>query len=106
MGRNISGITEDFALADVNKQIKEISHLDRTLQGVFVDSFAPMFPSDASQQEYFQKYTKDLWDMADAMPSLEFRSIEDILEELSECRAVNDCLTDVWKAGWHKLKEM
>ena len=95
MDRNISEITEDFALADINEQIMKISHLNKTLPGVFIDSYAPLYPDDASQQKYYQKYTQDLWDMAVAMPLLEFLSIEDILEELSECQAVNDCLNGV-----------
>merc|ERR1711915_121258 len=95
--RNASGITEQKALHEINQKIKEISHLNHDLEGVFIDSFAPLYLDDETQQEYFRKYTQRLWEIAGGTPTLEFRSIEDILEDLRVCKETNDCLSELMR---------
>merc|ERR1711915_972665 len=97
MDRNISGITEQKAVNEINQKIKEISHLNHDLEGVFIDSFAPLYLDDETQQEYFRKYTQRLWEIAGGTPTLEFRSIEDILEDLRVCKEKNDCLDELMR---------
>jgi len=92
--RNQTGVTEDSALADINKNLKEISHLNFGLEGIFLDSFAPLFPNDETQIKYFNYYAEVLWSKASTMPTLEFHTIEDILIELDECKKENDCLSE------------
>jgi len=93
--RNRTGVTEESALTDINQQIQKISHLDHDLSGVFIDSYAKFFPNNKYQQDQFMKYATQLWEYALATPTLEFLSIEDILQELSECQTENDCLCDL-----------
>jgi len=93
--RNRTGVTEESALADINQQIRQISHLDHDLSGVFIDSYAKFYPNNEYRQAQFMKYATQLWDYALATPTLEFLSIEDILHELSECQTENDCLCDL-----------
>jgi len=95
--RNLSGITEQKALDEINQNIKGISHLNHDLDGMFIDSYAAFFPDDQTQQEYFRKYTQMLWEIAGGTPTLEFRSVEDILEELRVCKEKNDCLDELMR---------
>merc|ERR1711970_793269 len=93
--RNRTGLTEEGALEDINEAIKEISHLNATLPGVFIDSYAAFYPDDEKQQEYFKNYAMQMWNFANSLPELQFYTIEDILEDLNECRVQNDCLNEV-----------
>merc|ERR1711915_527158 len=93
--RNASGITEQKALHEINQKIKEISHLNHNLEGVFVDSFATFFPDDDTQKDYFSRYAQRLWEVARGTPTLEFRFVEHILEDLRVCKEANYCLEDM-----------
>ena len=97
ISRNISGITEDLALGQINANIKKISHLDHDLEGVFIDSnaFLDHNQNDETRQSYFKNYTEKLWNIAKNTPVIEFRSMEDIVDDLRVCREQNDCLTEV-----------
>merc|ERR1711915_568133 len=95
--RNASGITEQKALHEINQKIKEISHLNHNLDGVFVDSFATFFPDDDTQKDYFSRYAQRLWEVARGTPTLEFRFVENILEDLRVCKEANYCLDDLRK---------
>jgi len=93
--RNASGITEQKALHEINQKIKEMSHLNHNLEGVFVDSFATFFPDDDTQKDYFSRYAQRLWEIARGNPTLEFRFVENILEDLRVCKETNYCLEDL-----------
>merc|ERR1711892_596826 len=95
MTRNISGVTEQIALDDINENLRSLTHLNQTLPGVFIDSYAPMFVNDETQQEYYRKYTRELWDLALQAPTLDFITIEDILDDLHTCQQTNDCLGQI-----------
>jgi len=93
--RERQGITEEDTLNDIIDHIMEVAHLDHPLEGIFLDSWATYYPNDEVQQSYFYKYAKQLWEKANSLPKFDFYTIEDILSQLDDCRAKNDCLNDV-----------
>jgi len=97
LSRNISGISEELALGQINANIKKISHLDHDLEGVFIDSYAFLEhnQNDETRQSYFKNNTEKLWNIAKNTPVIEFRSMEDIMEDLRVCREQNTCLSEV-----------
>ena len=76
MNRNISGITEESALLDINTNLKNMFHLNHTLPGVFIDSYSVYYPNDQIQQDHFIKYSQELWNFAKAKEAFSFFTIE------------------------------
>ena len=95
MERNHSGKTESWYLAEKNKQLQERFHLTHDLEAVFIDSWAKQDWNldDESQQEAFDRESTKLWDLFTSMTSFEFKTIQDVIEELAECNIQLDCLS-------------
>jgi len=95
--RESHGRNETTALKEVNDMIKKNSHLNDSLEGIFLDSYAVQEWNldDEVQQAYFQQYAQELWEAAVARGNFSFLTIEDILEQLDEALAENDRLHDV-----------
>ena len=70
----------------MNEQLKAKFHLDKDLDGIFIDSWAKFFPNDASQQKSFTRETSNLWKFFSSQNQFEFKSIQDILDELHKCQ--------------------
>ena len=83
---NCSGKTEDWKINDMNEQLKTKFHIDQDLDGVFIDSYAKFFPNDVSQQEAFTRETSKLWKFFSSQSQFEFKSMQDILDELHKCK--------------------
>jgi len=93
--RERQGITEEKTCQDINDHIMEVAHLTFPLTCIFLDSYATYYLEDDTQQYYFYLYAKMLWEKANDLPNFDFYTIEDILNQLDDCRTKNDCLNDV-----------
>jgi len=93
--RERQGITEEKTCQDINDHIMEVAHLTFPLTCIFLDSYATYYPEDDTQQSFFYLYAKMLWEKANGLPNFDFYTIEDILNQLDDCRTKNDCLNDV-----------
>ena len=74
--REIEGITEESALLGLNENLKKMFHLNHSLPGVFIDSWAVYYPDDQVQQDYFSMYTQQLWKFAEEKEAFSFFTIE------------------------------
>jgi len=92
--RNRTGQTESWWTADKNQQLKERFHVKTDLKAVFIDSYAKQDwnLNDALQQEAFNRESKKLWENLNELNDFEFKSIQDVIEELNQCTAQLDCL--------------
>ena len=90
--RNHSGKTESWWIEEKNKQIQARFHIEKDLDAVFIDSWSQQTWNleDQLQQIAFQRETKKLWDLFSAMDSFEFKTIQDVIEELQECNQLLD----------------
>ena len=85
--RNHSGKTESWWTEEKNKQLQARFGLEKDLEAVFIDSWSqqPWNLEDQLQQVAFQRETKKLWDRFSGMDGFEFKTIQDVIEELNEC---------------------
>ena len=64
----------------------------------FIDSFAPLYPEDATQQMHFKEETDMLWDFAQLSPEFKFKTIDELLLEnylmKEEIKWLNNVITD------------
>ena len=69
--------------------------MSRNLTAFFIDSWAkmPFNIDDQVQQDAFNNDTARLWKLAQTFDSFAFHTIEDVLNELSECKDTLD--TDI-----------
>ena len=95
MGRNNSGKTESWWTDQMNAQLKEKFHLENDLQAVFIDSWAKQEwnLADALQQEAFDRETAKLWEIFSSNSKFEFKTIQDVIDDLNQCQQENECLT-------------
>ena len=95
MGRNNSGKTESWWTDEMNAQLKEKFHLEINLQAVFIDSWAKQEwnIADALQQEAFERESAKLWEIFSSNSKFEFKTIEDVIDDLNQCQQENECLT-------------
>ena len=86
--RNHSGKTESWWMDEKNKQLKARFHLKKDLDAVFIDSWSQQYWNieDDLQQVAFQRETKKLWDSFSVMDSFEFKTVEELAEELQACK--------------------
>ena len=61
------------------------NNLPFPLDGVFIDSFATLHPTDVQQQEAFARETAKLWNFFSTKDKFVFKSIQDILDALYKC---------------------
>ena len=95
MNRNHTGKTETWWTEGMNQQLREKFHINCTLEAVFIDSYAKQEWNldDALQQEAFTQETTKLWNLYSNNSQFEFKTIQDIIDELNECKLENQCLT-------------
>ena len=53
--------------------------------------------NDLSQQEASDRETQKLWSLFQKLPDFEFKSIEDVLNELNKCNAEVECINDAFE---------
>jgi hypothetical protein len=94
MSRNNSGKTETWWTDEMNRQLKEKFHVEKDLEAVFIDSWAKQDWNlgDTTQQVAFNRETTKLWNIFSENTKFEFKTIQDIIDELNDCRLENDCL--------------
>ena len=92
--RNRTGKTESWWIGEKNKQLQARFHVKRDLDAVFIDSWSqqPWNVDDELQQIAFHRETQKLWDSFSSKESFEFKTVEDVAEELHECKLLlEDC---------------
>jgi len=74
----------------------------------FIDAWAkhPDNIGDQMQQNSFEKETGMLWNFATTSENLEFKSIQDVLEENLELKIKNQYLEDLIKTNLTDMMEM
>jgi len=105
--REDSGKDEQWWVKDKNTHLREMYHLDHDLSAVFVDSYAKHGHNvnDTNQQDAFERETARLWEYTLEFPPFPFRTLEDVLAELDECkRTVEDDIADI-KAELEVVKQ-
>ena len=105
--RNHSGKTESWKLEDTNLALQEIFGVETSLPGVFIDSWAMQDWNldDESQQIAYKRETDNLWKLTSVMNPFEFKTIEDVLEELFYLRGENERLTKIIEDDITQLKQ-
>ena len=86
--RNFTGKNEEYWTAEMNKGLREKLHVDHDLESVFIDAYAKQEwnIADEGQQMAFDRESEKLWRLYSELPNFEFKSMEDILEELEEAQ--------------------
>ena len=81
--RMATGNTEDKFIQSWNKILSEKLHVNLTLKGAFIDSWAKQDFSldDKDQQDAFNRETGKLWSFANSNELFKFRTVKDVLEE-------------------------
>ena len=76
-----SGETEEWKLNDTRMALKEKLGVTQDLQGVFFD------PKTRNQiQELMDEQSEKLWRFISSKAPFEFKSIQDILDDLHQCQ--------------------
>ena len=78
----ISGKNEAWKLAETNRIIKDKLHVTQNLTGIFLDPFA----EGAMEQEKFHSEIAKLWNFISNNQPFEFKTIQDILDDLYQCQ--------------------
>ena len=107
MERNFTGRNEEWWASEMNRQLKEKFHLQTDLEAVFIDAYAkqPWNINDQSQQEAFDRETENLWNLYHLLPNFDFKSIEDILEELNEAKEEIEYLNNIIEKNITELQK-
>merc|ERR1712110_1143500 len=94
--REYRGITEEKFMKDWNQLLSSKFHLNLTLPGVFIDSFAkqPWHLDDQDQQVAFNRETGKLWSFSTSNDLFMFRTVQDVLEENRKLKDDIACLND------------
>ena len=76
-------------MEDWNRVLSEKFHLNLTLPGAFIDSYAkqPWNLNDQDQQTAFSRETGKLWSFATGNDLFMFRTVEDVLRENQKLKA-------------------
>ena len=100
--RNYTGKTEKKFVSEWNQLLSEKFHLNITLPGAFIDSYAkqPWNLDDKDQQVAFTRETGKLWSFSKENDLFMFRTVQDVLKEnqklKDEIRFLNETLsTDI-----------
>ena len=85
--REHSGKDESWWIEEYNKQLQTRFGVEKDLLAVFIDSWSQQEWNldDDLQQVAFERETIKLWDTFSVMDGFEFKTIQDIIEELREC---------------------
>merc|ERR1712012_9241 len=95
--RKYSGQTEEVFMSQWNEKLKEKFHINKTLNGVFIDSWSqqPWNKEDTTQQEAFKRETQKLLKFAQGADLFAFMTVEDVLEENNKLKKEVKRLNDV-----------
>jgi len=83
-----SGQDKAWLTRSMNKALQAKTHLDRNLTAFFIDSWARMPDNidDPVQQASFDAETERLWQTSMAFDAFKFHAVEDVRNELEECK--------------------
>eukprot|EP00091_Calanus_sinicus_P023341 TRINITY_DN7828_c0_g1_i3.p1 TRINITY_DN7828_c0_g1~~TRINITY_DN7828_c0_g1_i3.p1 ORF type:complete len:374 (-),score=63.07 TRINITY_DN7828_c0_g1_i3:19-1140(-) len=84
--------------ASMNKEIQtHFLHVSQNFTCVFIDSWARKgnHVNDPDEQAAFKRETAKLWQLTEGFGPFEFKTLEDILADLFECRDERDCLDGI-----------
>jgi len=86
---------------------KNFVHVTQNFSCVFIDSWARKgrHVNDTDEQEAFQRETQKLWDLTKQFGPFEFKSLEDVLADLYQCREERDCLDGVIAGDLKTMKD-
>ena len=76
---------EEWKLRETNRVLQEKHGITQTLDGVFLDPFAVTSP-DHNVQGAFYKQISKLWSFISQKDAFEFKSMQDILDDLHQCQ--------------------
>jgi len=99
---------EEHWCESINAQIqKNFVHVSQNFSCVFIDSWARKggHVNDQDEQEAFQRETQKLWDLTKQFGPFEFKTLEDVLADLYQCREERDCLDGVIDGDLKKMKD-
>ena len=90
----------------MNRQLREKFHLEFDLDAVFIDSWAKQDWNidDFIQQEVFAREVTKLWALFSTNTKFEFKTIQDVIDELNECKRENECLNGEIQEELSKLQ--
>merc|ERR1719495_575691 len=105
--REHQGKTEENFIREWNEQLQQKFHINRTLQGVFIDANSQdsWAKDDKPQQEAFQRETAKLWKFAQGSDLFAFRTVQDVLAENKELRDEIKCLNTVLNQNITELQK-
>ena len=94
--REHTGKTEEKFLQEWNSLLSDRFHLNITLPGAFIDSYAkqPWNLDDNGQQTAFTRETNKLWLFSQENDLFMFRTVEDVLKENQKLKDDIRCLND------------
>ena len=94
-------------LKNWNSLLSKKFHLNLTLPGAFIDSYAkqPWNLDDSSQQEAFSRETQKLFSFANSNDVFMFRTVQDVLKENQELKSEVKCLNDKISNDIEDIKE-
>merc|ERR1711892_255400 len=99
---------EEHWCQSMNTEIqKNFVHVTQNFSCVFIDSWARKgrHVNDTDEQEAFQRETQKLWTMTKQFGPFEFKTLEDVLADLYQCREERDCLDGVIAGDLKTVKE-
>jgi len=91
--RNDTGKNEEWYCGEKNKGLHEHFDILVDIPCVFIDSYT--YFDDKTQKEAFDRESTKLWNIINTTEPFEFKSFQDILEELEEAKEENKRLHDV-----------
>ena len=107
MQRNRAGKDEKWRLETFNEAIQEIFHINKTLDGVFIDSYSQQVWNleDEGQQAAYRRETTKLWNIMKEKEAFQFMTLEKVLGELEFLRHENDRLNKIIEDDIEEIKE-
>jgi len=99
---------EEHWCESINTEIQNnFVHVSQNFPCVFIDSWARKgsHVNDQDEQGAFQRETQKLWDLTNQFGPFEFKSLEDVLGDLYQCREERDCLDGVIAGDLKTMKD-
>ena len=76
---------EEWKLRETNRVLQEKHGITQTLRGVYLDPFADT-STDTNVQRAFNRQISKLWSFISQKDAFEFKSMQDILDDLHQCQ--------------------
>ena len=83
-------MSEEIKLDEINQKLKENFQVNENLTAVFFDPFANM--TNDQERMSVEENISTLWNFVATKPDFSFKSIEDVLNDLSQCQSDTEIL--------------